>query len=85
MVNMKPYSKKVRRSLLQRDLMFGVPTAGLMLVFVLSVMFLYVIKIYIMIAPLSVLYAVMRHLTSKDPWMIDMLLDNIQQKDVFLP
>jgi len=85
MVDMRPYSKKVHRSLLQRDLMFGVPTPGLVLVFVLFVVFVYLLKIYLMLFFVVVLYAVMRYLTSKDPWMIDIALDNIQQKDVFIP
>jgi type IV secretory pathway VirB3-like protein len=82
---MRNYSKKVHRSLLQRDLMFGVPTLGLVLVVVLFMMFVYLLKIYFMIAFIVVLYIVMRHLTSKDPWMIDMLLENIQQQEVFIP
>jgi len=85
MVDMRPYSKKVHRSLLQRDLMFGVPTTGLMLIFVMAVMFLYVARLWVMAAPIAALYVVMRHLTSKDAWMIDIILDNIQQKDVFIP
>jgi type IV secretory pathway VirB3-like protein len=85
MVDMRPYSKKVHRSLLQRDLMFGVPTIGLVLVVVLFMMTVYLLKMYFMLAFIVVLYAVMRHLTSKDPWMVDMILDNIQQKDTFIP
>jgi len=85
MVDMRGYSKKVHRSLLQRDLIFGVPTLGLVLVVVLFMLTVYLFKMYFMIAVIAVLYAVMRHLTSKDPWMIDIVLDNIQQKDVFLP
>ena len=85
MVNMKPFSKKVHRSLLQRDLMFGVPTLAIVLVLVLFMLFVYLLKLYAALPVIVFLYAVMRHLTSKDPWMIDMLLDNIQQKDVFLP
>jgi type IV secretory pathway VirB3-like protein len=85
MVDMRGYSKKVHRSLLQRDLIFGVPTLGLVLLVVLFMLTVYLFRMYFMIAVIAVLYAVMRHLTSKDPWMIDIVLDNIQQKDVFLP
>jgi type IV secretory pathway VirB3-like protein len=85
MIDMRNYSKKVHRSLLQRDLMFGVPTIGLVLVVVLFMMTVYLLKMYFMLAFIAVLYAVMRHLTSKDPWMVDMILDNIQQKDTFIP
>ena len=85
MVDMRPCSRKVRRSLLQRDLMAGVPTSGLILILILAVMFLYVLKMYFMAVPIAILYFIMRHLTAKDPWMIDIVLDNIQQKDVFFP
>ena len=85
MVSMKPYSKKVRRSLLQRDLTFGVPTLGLVLVVVSFMMFVFLFKIYAAIPFIVFAYAVMRYMTSRDPWMIDMLLDFIQQKDVFIP
>ena len=85
MVDMRPFSKKVHRSLLQRDLMFGVPTLGLVLVVVLITIFVYALRMYFMIAFIAALYAVMRHLTSKDAWMIDIVLDNIQQKDAFIP
>jgi type IV secretory pathway VirB3-like protein len=85
MVNMRSHSKKVHRSLLQRDLLFGVPTAGLMLVVILFMMFVYFLKMYFMLPVIVILYIIMRHLTSKDSWMIDMILDNIQQKDVFIP
>jgi type IV secretory pathway VirB3-like protein len=76
---------KVRRSLLNRDLLAGVPQAGLVLIFVLSVLFLYLFRMYFMAAPIAALYAIMRHMTSKDPWFIEIVMDNIQQKDVFIP
>jgi len=85
MVDMRNYSKKVHRSLLSRDLMFGVPTTGLVLIVVMFMMFVYFLKMIFMIAPIVVLYVVMRHMTSKDPWMVDMILDNVQQQDVFIP
>ena len=82
---MRDYSIKVRRSLLPRDLMAGVPMMGLVFLLVLTVMFVYVLNMYFMIAPIVILYIVMRILTNKDPWMIDMVIDNIQQKDIFIP
>ena len=85
MVDMKWASVKVHRSLLTRDLMAGVPTSGLVLLLILSVMFLYVLRMFFMIAPIIVLYLIMRYLTSRDPWMIDMVMKHIQQKDIYLP
>jgi len=85
MVDMRSHSKKVHRSLLQRDLMFGVPVTGLMLVVVLFMMTVYFLKMFFMIPVVVILYVVMRHLTSRDSWMVDMMLDNVGQKDVFIP
>jgi len=85
MVDMRGRAKKVHRSLLQRDLMFGVPTAGLVLVVILFMMTVYFFGWVFMTVPIAALYVFMRFFTSKDPWMIDMLIDFVQQKDVFIP
>jgi type IV secretory pathway VirB3-like protein len=85
MVNMSAYSRKVHRSLLPRDMMGGVPTAGLVLLLILSVVFLYVLGWIFMIVPIVLLYFVMRHLTKMDEWLIDIALENIQQKDLYIP
>ena len=85
MVDMKRKALKVHRSLLQRDMLLGVPTMGLVLVAVLAVIFLYLFRWFFMIAPIAAVYAVIRYFTSKDPWLIEIMLDAIQQKDVFIP
>jgi len=85
MVDTKPLSIKVRRSLLQRDMFLGVPTMGLALLFVMVMVFVYAMKIYLAIVPIALLYFLMRFLTSKDNWMIDIVLGNAMQKDIFIP
>lgn len=65
--------------------MAGVPQAGLFMLFLLAVIFVYGLQLYFMIAFIVVLYFVMRALTKKDPWLIDIVLENISQKDVFIP
>ncbi|MDR0730421.1 MAG: VirB3 family type IV secretion system protein [Treponema sp.] len=85
MVDMRPYAQPVHRSLLERELMAGVPQAGLFILFLLAVVFVYGMRLYFMIAFIVVLYFVMRALTKKDPWLIDIVLENINQKDVFIP
>jgi type IV secretory pathway VirB3-like protein len=85
MVNMKPYGRKVRRSLLQRELIGGVPQAGILILFMAAVVFMYGLELYFMAVPIIILYLVMRALTSKDPWLIDIVLENISQKDRFIP
>jgi type IV secretory pathway VirB3-like protein len=85
MVDMRPYARKVRRSLLQREMFAGIPQAGLLLLFVMGVVFVYALRMFFMIVVIVLLYFVMRHLTSRDQWMIDIVLDNVQQKDIFIP
>jgi type IV secretory pathway TrbD component len=85
MVDMRAYKQPVRRSLLQREMLGGVPQAGLLLLFILGVVFIYGLKMYFTVIPIVLLYFVMRHLTKRDQWLIDIVLDNISQKDVLLP
>ena len=85
MVDMRPYSIKVRRSLLQRDLMAGIPASGLLMLATAGIFFLYVLRMFFMIPVLIVAYFIMRYLTSRDPWMIDIMLTTIKEKDFFIP
>jgi len=85
MVNMIQFKRKVHRSLLQRETIGGVPQAGLFLVFMLGIVFIYGFKIYWAVVPIVLLYFVMRHMTKKDQWLIDMVLENIMQKDKLIP
>jgi len=85
MVDMRGKAVKVHRSLLQRDLLLGVPAMGLVLVFSMFLIFLYLFQLYFMVVPIALFYVLMRHFTSKDPWFIEILLESILQKDVFLP
>ena len=85
MVDMRGCHRIVHRSLLQRDLLLGVPTMGLVLIFCLALVFCYLFKWIFMLFPIALLYVLMRHFTSRDPWLIEIVLDSIQQKDVFLP
>jgi type IV secretory pathway TrbD component len=85
MSDMSAYSRRVRRSLLARELMGGVPQAGLFILFMFAVIFIYGLGLYFMILPILILWLIMRALTRRDPWFIDIVLENIMQKDVFKP
>jgi len=85
MVDMSEYKKTVHRSLLQREMIAGIPQLGLLLLFLLGLVFIYGLRLYITIVPIVLLYFVMRHLTKKDQWFIDILLENINQKDRLIP
>lgn len=82
---MRGYKLPVRRSLLQREMLGGVPQAGLLLLFIMGVVFIYGMRLYIMAVPIVLAYFVMRHLTKRDQWLIDNVLDHIAQKDRLLP
>ena len=85
MVGMGDCKQPVRRSLLQREMLGGIPQAGLILLFVLGVVFVYGLRMYFMLVPIIVLYIVMRALTKRDQWLIDIVMDNIMQKDRLIP
>ena len=85
MVDTQSYKKTVHRSLLQRELLGGIPQVGMLLLIMLVVIFMYGLRLYLAIVPIVILYFVMRLLTKKDPWLIDIVLDNIGQKDILLP
>ena len=85
MVDTRAHARKVHRSLLQRELLGGVPQAGLILLFVMTVMTVYLFRMYVMLIPVVLSYFTTRHLTRLDPWMIDIVFANIQHKDIYIP
>lgn len=85
MVDMSPYKLPVHRSLLQREILAGVPQAGLAILFFLGLIFVYWLQLWFMLIPIALVYFLMRFFTAKDQWKIDILLDNIKQKDIYLP
>ena len=85
MVDMNLYKIPVHRSLLQREMLGGVPQAGLLILLVLGLIFIYGLEMYFAVIPIVILYFVMRHLSKIDQWFIDIVLDNIMQKDKLIP
>jgi len=85
MIDMSLYKKPVHRSLLPREMIAGVPQVGILILFLLSLLFIYAFRWYFMIVPIVLVYFVMRYLTSKDHWLIDIGLSNAVQKDVYIP
>jgi type IV secretory pathway TrbD component len=84
MVNMNEYKHPVRRSLMERELLAGVPQVGLLIILIFSVFFIYGLQMYYMAVPAIILYIVMRILTKKDPYMVDIIVANIQEKDIYI-
>jgi hypothetical protein len=129
MINTHEFARPVRRSLLQREMFCGVPQMGLLLLFIMAVVFIYGLRLWFMIPVIIeaiskcqilklllmksayfailhskiakyardnfkitnfeiisiILFLVMRALSEKDPWLIDIVLESISQKDLFLP
>ena len=85
MIDMRNYKQPVHRSLLQRELIGGIPQIGLLVLVFLGLIFIYGLELYFTIVPIALLYFVMRHFTKKDQWLIDIVWDNIMQKDMLLP
>jgi len=85
MVDMSRFRKIVHRSLFPREMIAGVPQAGLFIILIFAMIFVYAARIYWSIPFIVILYFVMRHFTKKDPWFIDMGLDFIRHKEKLIP
>jgi len=85
MIDMNAFKQPVHRSLLIREMVGGIPQAGLLIIFLLGLIFIYGLNMYLAIIPLALLYFIMRHFTKKDQWYIDIVLDNIMQKEKLIP
>jgi len=85
MTDTRRFAQPVRRALLEREMLAGIPQAGLLLLVFLAVIFMYGLQLYFTIVPIIALYVIMRQLTKKDPWFIDIVLDNIMQRDKLIP
>jgi type IV secretory pathway VirB3-like protein len=73
------------KALMQRELIAGVPPLGLLAIILLIVIFVYNFEFYLMLIPIAVLYIVMRILTKRDPFLVDILLEDLMRRDVYLP
>jgi type IV secretory pathway VirB3-like protein len=73
------------KALMQRELIAGVPPLGLLAVILLIVFFVYNLEFYLMLIPIAVFYVVMRILTKRDPFLVDIVFEDIMRKDIYLP
>lgn len=84
-MSVQDYSVTVHRSLLQRDLILKIPPMGMLILLLLGVFVVYELKQYWFAAVIAVLYIVMRVLTKKDPYLIDIIIEHVNQKDYLVP
>jgi type IV secretory pathway TrbD component len=86
MVNMSEFKRYVHRSLLQREMLGGIPQQGLLILFILTVVFVYTLRLYFMLIPIIILYVLMRVATKRDQWLIDNFINSIMnEKDKLIP
>ena len=85
MARAQEYTKPVHRSLLERELILGIPQMGVLILLFFGFIFLSLLRMYYMVFPLGILYITMRVLTKKDPFMIDILIEHINQKEFLVP
>lgn len=85
MARAQEYAKPVHRSLLERELVLGIPQMGVLILLFFGFLFLYLLRQYYMGIPLAVLYITMRILTKKDPYMIDIIIEHARQSEFLVP
>ncbi|MDR1362648.1 MAG: VirB3 family type IV secretion system protein [Spirochaetaceae bacterium] len=73
------------KALMQRELIAGIPPLGLLAIIMLAVVFVYNLEFYLMLIPIAALYIVMRILSKRDPFLVDIVLEDLMRKDVYLP
>jgi type IV secretory pathway TrbD component len=81
----REFSLPVHRSLMQREFVLKIPAAGVLALLLLATFFVYILEQYIAGIPIAALYIAMRALTKKDPYLIDILLEHMNQKDILIP
>lgn len=84
-MSVRDYSVPVHRSLMQRDLVLGIPALGMLILLLVGVFTMYILKQYYFGVVLAALYVTMRIMTKKDPYLIDILFEHVNQKDFLVP
>ncbi|HOS36441.1 MAG TPA: VirB3 family type IV secretion system protein [Treponemataceae bacterium] len=84
-MSVRDYSVPVHRSLMQRELILGIPALGMLSLLLVAVFTMYILQQYYFGIFIAILYVVMRILTKKDPYLIDILIEHVNQKDFLVP
>lgn len=79
------YASPVHRSLFQRELILGIPALGMLTLLLLAIFTMYILKQYYFGLLVVAGYIAMRILTKKDPYLIDIMFEHINQKDYLIP
>jgi type IV secretory pathway VirB3-like protein len=70
---------------MQRELILGIPALGMLSLLLVAVFTMYILQQYYFGVFIAILYVVMRILTKKDPYLIDILIEHVNQKDFLIP
>ena len=70
---------------MQRELILGIPAMGMLSLLLVAVFTMYILQQYYFGIFIAILYVVMRILTKKDPYLIDILIEHVNQKDFLVP
>jgi type IV secretory pathway VirB3-like protein len=70
---------------MQRELILGIPALGMLSLLLVAVFTMYILQQYYFGIFIAILYVVMRILTKKDPYLIDILIEHVNQKDFLVP
>jgi type IV secretory pathway VirB3-like protein len=70
---------------MQRELILGIPALGMLSLLLVAVFTMYILQQYYFGVFIAILYVVMRILTKKDPYLIDILIEHVNQKDFLVP
>lgn len=70
---------------MQRELILGIPALGMLSLLLVAVFTMYILQQYYFGVFIAILYVAMRILTKKDPYLIDILIEHVNQKDFLVP
>lgn len=79
------FSSPVHTSLLQRELLAGVPHIIMLALLMLGIFTVYMAKMYFFAPVIIGLYIAARILTKKDPFLLDVILISLLQQDEYIP
>ena len=79
------YSTPVRKSLQGRQLLLGIPSTAVLILFIIGTLTIYLAQIKIFWGVLVILYIAAKLLTKKDPYLIDIVFYSLLYDDEYLP
>jgi type IV secretory pathway VirB3-like protein len=81
METLQDYAIPVHRSIMKRDLFLGVPPIPLAILVAITIFMVVNLHLYWFLALSGVLYLVLKKITEKDEWLLDIILNSLFQPD----